>query len=354
MNRKDYTIVLEIIPTAPLTHGAGTQGNEQVLHTREVVVQTENGLWDRIEIPAISGASLKSTLREWAVRRALDACGVKDGTVSKDALRLLVKGGRNDKGCSTLSLDQARRLRRLFPLLAVFGSMDGGLPIRGQVYCSDVLPYCESLVAEGLVTRCVTPLEVEVDGETITPDMKIDVYPDTAPIPDHLTRTRIQNYRHDLTSGTLVPKLRGTTVAIIEDRRVENADKRGAKKRDRREANESMPYSAQAIAPGTPMVATIRLQGATDVEFSCLAHAIADWIRSGAHLGGGTARGHGSCRVKVAGALRYSPQSGEVGAEPGTTIELSEHPGNVIVETYSAHLAEVAEEVRQYVTESTR
>lgn len=355
--RQDYTIVLEITPTAPLQHGAGNEGNEQVLHTREYLVQGEDG-WERIDVPAVSGSALKATLREHAVHRALDGAGVEDGAVSKDALRLLLKGGRNDRGRNTLPLEEARRIRTLFPLLAVFGSMDGGLPIRGQVQCSDVTVWCAELVAEGLLPRVVTPMEVSVDGETITADMGIDIYPGEEPVPVHLAWTRTQNYRHDMRSSTMMPKLAMADQQAIEDARERvggtKAAGKPAKATERRDANESMPYSAQCIAPGTPMVAMVRLHGATEVEFACLAHAIADWIRSGANLGGGSARGHGACRVRVAGALRYSPAPGHVGTEPGESIALGETPGARLASVYAEHVAEHAESVRAYCARTTR
>lgn len=350
--RRSYTIVLEITPTAPLTHGAGNEGNEQVLATREVNVEGPDGEWERIEIPHVSGAALKATLREWAVRDALERAGVADGSVSRDALRLLAKGGKNDGGGASLSLDELRRLRDLFPLLAVFGSFDGGAPNQGQIKCSDVMPYTEALVAAGLIPQRVTPLEVAVEGEIVQGTGEaIDVYPGRSPIPAHMVRTVVTNYRHDMMGGPMTHYLQGTTVAAIEEAREGRAG-RPARKEERREANESMPHSAQAIAPGTPMVAIIRLQGATDVEFAALGVAITRWIASGGHLGGASTKGHGTCRVRVAGALRHAPPLGDVGAEAGSAIEVG--GTGAMAAAYDTHIRERAEAIRSYVAESTR
>lgn len=353
--RQSYTVVLEITPTAPLQHGAGTEGNEQVLMTREYLIESEDlGGWERIEVPAVSGASLKATLREHAARHYLHACGVEDGAVSKGALRLLLKGGRNDKGTSSLSLDQTRELDRLFPLLAVFGHMDRGAPRRGSIQVSDVLPWCSDLFDAGLVPRTIRPMEVTVEGETITADMGVDVWEGTTPIPLHLTRTRTQNYRHDMRSGGMLHLLQGADRKQLEDAVEARSAKKAPTKEERREANESMPYSAQCIAPGVPMVATIRLHQASEVEWACLAHAVAAWIRSGGHLGGGSARGHGACRVRVAGAIRYSPAPGEQAVDPGTAISISPDPAEALAGVYAEHIAAQAEAVRAYVAESTR
>ncbi len=352
MSRKNYTIVLEITPTAPLTHGAGTDGNEQVLMTREVLLPNPDAPegWERVDVPAVSGAAMKATLREWAVRDALERASVADGTVSRDALRLLLKGGKNDAGGATVSLEEARRLRDLFPLLAVFGSMDGGLPIRGSISVSDVLPWSTDLVVAGILPRRVTPLQVAVDGALVTDGAGIEVHAGKDPVPGHLLRTTVTNYRHDMQSGGLTHLLQGQQQAQIEEAREARAG-RSAKKTERREANESMPHSAQAIAPGVPMVCIIRLQAASDVEFAALGVAITRWIASGAHLGGGSTKGHGTCAVRVAGALRYSPPSGDAAADPGTAIDVAAGDLGAL---YEAHIRERAERIRAYVAESTR
>jgi CRISPR type IV-associated protein Csf2 len=354
MSRKNYTIVLEITPTAPLTHGAGNEGNEQVLATREYNVTNADGEWERIEVPHVSGSALKATLREWAVRDALERAGVADGTVSRDALRLLLKGGKNDGGGASLSLDELRKLRDLFPLLAVFGSFDGGAPNRGAILCSDVLPWTDELVAADLVPRRVTPLEVLVEGERVDGPPAIDVFPGMQPFPAHMVRTVVTNYRHDMGASGVTHYLQGAQVAQIEDAREARKAAGGkARKEQRREANESMPHSAQAIAPGTPMVAVIRLQSATEVEFEALGVALTRWITSGGHLGGASTKGHGACRVRVAGALRYAPPVGDQPADPGTALEL-DGGQRMLGTAYDAHVRARAEQIRTYVAEATR
>lgn len=354
--RKSYTIVLEISPTAPLTHGSGTEGNEQILATCEMLVPDGHGGMEREEIPFVSGAALKATLREHAVRDAMERAGVVEGSVSRDALRLLLKGGKNDSGGASVSIEEARRLRDLFPLLAVFGSMDGGLPIRAQVSCSHVLPYCAEAVAAGAVPTKIRPLEVWLEGSpTGDGAAEIAVWPGLNPIPAAMCRTTTQNYRHDLLGSALAPMIATAETAAIEDKRGALFAAKAPKKEARREANESMPHSAQAIAAGTPMVATIRLQGATEVEFATLAVAISRWVASGGHLGGGATKGHGACRVRIAGAIRYAPPAGEAPAEPGTAIDVltngQQHP---LAALYSAHVRERAEQIRAYCAESTR
>lgn len=355
--RNSYTLVLEIKTTSPLTHGSGNEGNEQVLHTREVLVNDPDEGWLRERIPCVSGAALKATLREFAVRDALERAGVPDGGVSKDALRLLAKGGKNDRGGQSVSLEAARELRDLFPLLSVFGSMDGGLPLRGRIQVSEVMPFCDAAVDAGVVPRKVTRLSVaDLDAELTVDGEEIPVWAGTEPVPLHLTRTKVQYYRHDMLSGPHTHLLQAAAVAEIEDKRAARKGTSAAKE-VRREANESMPYSMQAIAPGVPMVATIRLADATEAEFGCLVTALARWVGAGAVLGGAATKGHGRCQVRVAGALRYSPATGDVAADPGSMLEIhvgSEDRALQNAQAYDAHIRERAEDIRAYVAESTR
>jgi len=356
MTRSDYTFVLEIVPTAPLTHGQGSEGNTQILMTRQVVIEVD-GKWQRLEIPAVSGAAFKATLREAAVEDQFERIGVQEGAVSKDALRLLLKGGKNDSGGQTVPLAEARKLRDLFPALSVFGSMDAGLPLPGRIQVSDVMPWCEETVNAGLAPREIRPVHVDIEGEANECPAIATLFDGQQPIPLYLTRTEVTNYRHDMQSSPLLRMLEGPVQQAIEDRGAVVKAKRiaGEKPRatERRDANESMPHSAQAIAPGTPLFAVIRLRGATDVEVGCLLQALARWMQTGAHLGGGATKGHGACSVKIIAPLRHR-RSG-LGAADSTAIEL---PGvgtpGAMVNGYAAHVADRADAAKAFLSVATR
>ncbi len=320
--RHDYTIVLELTPTAPLTHGAGNLGNEQQLMRREFAVQDpETGEWETRALPAVSGAALKAQLREAAVLDAFGSLGVPEGSVSLDALRLLLKGGKTASGGASVGLEEMRRMGELFPLLAVFGSMDGGTARPARVAVSDVLPYCETLVEAGIVPRIVRPLRSLGEDDTEEGTAGIVVHGDTAPIPDHLIETIVQYYAHDLRGGKTGQRyLQGAATKRLEDQREAVSAKRRAgksvRKEERREASESMPHAHQAIRSGVPLVAVVRLHGATEIELLCLARAITRWIAAGGRLGGAATKGHGACSVRVAGALRHRPEPGQLSTLP--------------------------------------
>jgi hypothetical protein len=332
MPRHSYTIILEITPTAPLTHGAGNAGNEQLLHTTERLLCVD-GVWQRLEVPTVSGAALRATLREHAVSYYLEALGVPHGSVHRDALRLLLKGGKVSGGSQTVSLDDARRLRVLVPPLSVWGSMDGTLPVRGRLSVSEVAPYAEELGEPQAAAREMAP----------------GLHAARPPVPLAMAWGRpVTYYRHDLTTSPAAVYLEGPAAAQIEQARTDLATAdRPAKKEARREANESMPHSYQCITAGTPMVAVLRLSDVDEVEFACLGLAIARWIAHGGHLGGAAAKGHGACTVRVARAVRIESH-GPVpvrleGADLPARVE--DAPGvEAVRDGYHAHLEAVRAE----------
>jgi hypothetical protein len=329
--RHAYEFQILVTPTQPLSHGQGTEGNVQVLRRtqRNVCI---GGEWMSLEVPAISGSAFKAVLREAAVDYYLTALGVPEGSLSRDGLRLLLKGGKVGPAGQSTPHEETRRLRRLFPPLAVFGFMDGAITSPGLLQSCELVPYTVELVEAGFF-RSFTRLELP-------------------PIPDALTSAEVTYYRHDQSTSLLSRYLPGETRAAIEDARSAQSGKI-ARKEDRRSANESMPHSFEVIPAGTPLLGTLRLSAANDVELACLTLAIASWRTRGAHLGGGRGKGHGICDVQMVRAVRLGVGVGPVpvGLDATLPVETCEvDPGQQVVAEYAAHLASVSEEAIQVLT----
>ena len=342
--RANYTLGLEIVPTAPLTHGMGNDGNRQVLRRQEYRVpvvdpETLKVTYEDVDVPCVSGAAFKATLRESALWHMIDVLGLRDEPMSMDTLRLLLKGGKTDSSGSSLSLDRHRGLRRIFPMLAVFGWMDDGLSGTAEGHFSDVRPYCRELLDAGLIPETLEPLHVGAlpAGEPI----RMCSLP---PIALAQIITDRQYYAHDLRSGHGAKLLDASERKAIEDQQAEQK-RQHLPAEQRRAVNESMPHAYEAIAPGVPMVAEIRLLDATEVEWDCLRWAIFRWIATGAHLGGGATKGHGACRVRISGALTYAPGGASVFAQPGAELT-SERAGQAYVD----HLRSVEPEIRAHLS----
>lgn len=336
MTRHSYTMVLEITPSAALTHGQGTNGNEQELHRRTFNVYDEaRGKWVREDIPCVSGAALKSTLREHAGMLFLELAGISE--LSRDGLRLLFKGGRLTGSSASAKLEEARRLRDLLPPLSVFGAMDGAMVMRGRASVSCVMPYTETVVRHGFIDTAGIETASLHSGAPALPDHMVE-----SPRP-------VTYYRHDMKTAPYAALLPAAERKAIEDAAAARKGK-AATKTERREANESMPHAFQAIAPGTPMVATVRLTDATETEAACMMLAVTRWISSGGHLGGAKSKGHGACRVRVARVVRTRAGEGPVpvataDAEALVAVEEVDHSAGAIAERYAAHVREHATDI---------
>jgi hypothetical protein len=349
--RCHHTFVLEITTVQPLTTGMGTDGNEQLLRTLRFPcyfppTEDGEGEWITMDVPHVSGQAFKATLREHAFLVMAEALGLEAGSVSRDGLRLILKGGKNDKGETSVSLDDLRNLRALLPILDIFGALDQGqaMPASGQF--SDVRPWCESLARAGLIPAS----GVAFDGGVV------EVFPGLPPIPDHMLRSRVEQFRHDLSQTHISHQLMTDQdkTLLIEGRAERKASAKPAKKEERRAVNESMPYTLQAIPPNVPMVALIRLVDATPVAAALLAAATEHWIRTGAHLGSGKSVGRGACRVRVAGSFAVDAQSGVVQV-PGSEAALVNTGDDSPYKTaLKAHFSERAAEIREVLARVVR
>lgn len=327
MTRHAYEFQILVTPTQPLSHGQGTEGNVQVLRRTQRNVCL-GGEWVSLEVPAVSGSAFKAVLREAAVDYYLDALGVAEGSLSRDGLRLLLKGGKVGPGGQSTPHEETRRLRRLFPPLAVFGFMDGAITSPGLLQSCELVPYTVELKEAGFF------------GDFSRLDLP--------PIPEALTSAEVTYYRHDQAVSHLARYLPGETRAAIEDKRSARSGK-VATKEERREANESMPHTFEVIPAGTPLIGTLRLAPCNEVELACFTLAVASWRARGAHLGGGRGKGHGVCSVQMVRALRLGAGVGPVpvNAEatlPVETFDASGTPEDVVAR-YLEHIAAVRDEV---------
>lgn len=323
--RNSYIFTILVTPTQPLTHGAGNDGNTQILRRTQRNVQVGDE-WVQLDVPAVSGSALKATLREHAVEHYLEVLGVPEGSLSRDALRLLLKGGKVGTQGQSIQHDQIRQMRRLFPPLAVFGFMDGALTAPGLLQSCELVPYTRDLVAAGFFEDLPIP---------------------HASIPDELTTTEVTYYRHDsAASRTGSRYLTAGDRRQIEDAQASRAGK-VAGKEQRRDANESMPHTFEAITAGTPLVGTLRLTGASDIDLACFALAVARWRQHGAHLGGGRGKGHGACMVKMLSATRLTG-AGPVPIETDVTLPTVQVPieaqQDEFVSSYAQYVAGVRDE----------
>lgn len=327
-----YVFQLTATTLTPLAHGETSEGNEQVLR-REPLLAWDEGLDDYREllVPLVSGAALKATLREHAVHRYLATLGVE--RLGRDRLRLLLKGGRYERGdTGGVNASEQWELRQNCPLLGVFGSMDRGTPNRGCVQVHGLRAWVREAVEAGM-----QPAHI-VDGDGTRPLFADGRGPIRLADATHVE----QRFRHDLSLSSMAARLEladGEAAAARQEAvaaRREEGGRVGA--RERRRANESMPYTTETISAGVPMLGEIRLENATLPELWTFQLALRDWILSGARLGGIAREGFGRLAVQVRGAWQLELQPAFT-LPPGA-VAVDAAPDVQVEGMLAAHLAE--------------
>lgn len=192
-----------------------------------------------VEVPAISGNSLRGQLRRIAARQMLDR--LKLERVPTKVYHLLFSGGAISKGETSSShrVADIRALRELVPMIGLFGGAWHAEIMPGCLSVDWIWPVCEATIQ-------ITGIESPVSVRELVDDL-FYTRCDDSPIPDD-------------------------------------------------EVSSQMIYECEAIVPGVVLCGALSLTRATEVESGCLAIAFAEWLAY-PRLGGQSSRGHGRLEV---------------------------------------------------------
>lgn len=140
MQQNSHAGTLRYVAVAidPIHHGAGTEGNTQLLRTQDIMLP--DGTPARV--PFISGNSFKHLIREGGARFCLDAMAIRAGTLTKEAVDLLFSGGALTKSGSNVNIERARQIADLFPLLSVCGYASGNFMQQSKLLVSHMHLVC--------------------------------------------------------------------------------------------------------------------------------------------------------------------------------------------------------------------
>lgn len=250
---------------SPITHGAGTSGNEQII--KREPVNTPLGI--RL-VPTISGNSMRHRMvREPLAKFLISEWGLA-GKLTKEQVRFLFNGGAlgSDHGSS---LSRIAEVDRLIPMFALLG---GSLPdtiVRGRVQFGMAWLVCEETLS---LIECDTPPEwwpiiaPEFEGQPVRQFAACNA--------EHFVG-RGQYYRHDaarskpyLIEGGEIPE----DVAM-------------------------MPHAGEIVVSGSEFYCRLNIDRPSDRDLGALLFALSEWQDSGATLGGQAARGHGRFHASI-------------------------------------------------------
>jgi hypothetical protein len=143
----DYTGVLTL--RSPVHHGGEDKtGNDRYVRT---IVYMLDG--KQVEVPIISGNSIRHTLRDWLAQDLLDAIGYQQEDEKKFAKvwHCLTGGGtletKNEKDAGIIDLKLKAKIRAMLPVFALFGGTMGNQSFEGKIDVGFAIPIVQELAA---------------------------------------------------------------------------------------------------------------------------------------------------------------------------------------------------------------
>lgn len=245
--RLDYTAML----VSPVHHGGNEKtGNYAALRRMTFLLPNEQTM----EIPYVDGNAIRGRLRRLGARDLLDRLGYEPKT---DILyHMLMSGGALEDaggGSGKVNVELNKRIRRLLPLISLFGTSYLNQALSGKMCVSHLLPYCKELVEGGFVPEL----------PSVRPRSIYEMLPWT-----HNTRR--------------------------DDREVAS------------ENVQQMIFEYEVLLPGALMVGDFILRYPNELEVSAFAHLLSLWMEFPT-VGAREAQGHGRLRLYFQDKL---PQDG--------------------------------------------
>ncbi len=236
----------EYVAKSPISHGSDEDfGMEQKFRTIEMSSEGEN-----IEIPVVSGNSLRGILRDLLAKHLLDFLDIEVGDKLSYAL---YSGGtlERGKGKAKIKRRTIEKVRENLPMISLLGTALGSQLISGKLNMGMLVP----------ISRETEPF-------------------------------------------TGVESERSIFEFLDETFYTRKDDIEGEKERDEDEQAQQMRYRVEILIPGTKFYHWMDLENSDEIEKSCLFKSF-DLFSESPHIGGMKAKGHG----KV--GYDYSPKLGD-------------------------------------------
>ena len=266
------TYILEGTVTAlsSITHNGGERNGITTQLRREKVVQP-NG--KPTEVPVISGNSVRGILRDMGMYQMLRMLGygVNEETGEVKGLPLqsfyfLFSGGALvSTGDGGLDVKHYREMRKLIPLIGLFGGAAGNTIMPGKLKVGKLIPICRE-------TKHLIPTRfVENEPESVW----------------ELCQTEMYTRRDDAKNDRLLP--------VLEQKQLEAGTDTP---KEAKAAPQHMMYNIETLAAGTTFYWKLTLEDVTDVEFEAFLSTLLEFSKN-PHIGGKSGTGHGEIAIHI-------------------------------------------------------
>lgn len=239
-----------------LSHIGDSFGNQSLLR-REKIVQSDLSVED---VVVYSGNALRGQLRDCGTLYFMDKLGIDK--LSFEGFYLMFSGGALTLTGRSVDLGLARQMRKLIPLLAVFGGAVGNQIMEGKLVVGKLYPMCAECkrqIPEKYHQQMKTSYRLWLQEEEFS-------------------------RKDDMKSETLLPLVDPGSIPEKSN-------------------PQQMRYSLETIAAGSQFYSEILLMGCSDVEVGGFLSTLSEFSKYPS-LGGRRGTGHGLCemdyeRVKV-------------------------------------------------------
>lgn len=297
----------------PISHAQETFGNTQTI-MRSVVIQPDGS---RVNVPIITGDTMRHGLRESAAWLLLEAAGIAENKLTEAALRLLFAGGMvTGSSGSGVSLDAYRRLVELIPPLALLGGCASNRVLPGRLAVDQAVLVCTETV------QFMPPWVREYIGETRV----------------NSCRAHVENVQRVRMDPTLDPGKRGLLLeserAVVEGRLLssEEASTAGDAKAAQETKSSMMPFTYERVAQGSLFFWGITVTSFSDLDMDTFTAMVGTFLRR-AIVGGKKGTGHGLLKPVKAQDVRLANFT-----ERSESLEIE--PAKRVGDLFRAHVAE--------------
>lgn len=319
-----YEFILEAIE--PIAHHSETIGNEAIV-MRESVRQPDGTF---VDVPIITGDTLRHGLREVGAYAYLDAAGkLDDPQLTEGALRLLFNGGMmTGKGSSgVINLDTYRRMSTLLPLLPLLGGCTDQRIVPGNVEVNRALVICEETWPRLLrqapwLADAMKHLgeSVGVAAEHIDEEQRVRMDPTLVPAKRLLMSSDAQ--------VSVNKRLGSSEKAHTENDAIEARDSKSS----------MMPRRFEVVKTGTLFHWAVTARVYSPLERDTW-NLMVGLFLANARVGGKRGTGHGTIRARHAVNVNLRPFAPETSALVPT--DASGNIGKMFREHVAAHAAEI-------------
>lgn len=133
-----YPIQLTLLSS--LVHTEETNSNIANLFKEKILVG------DTIyEVPALHGNSIRGTFRDLLANHLLETIEIEPRSLSTSIFHTLFSGGSLEKSEGIIDIEKKREIRRLLPMLSIFGSAMGNEMLEGKLKVTSAFPRCKEL-----------------------------------------------------------------------------------------------------------------------------------------------------------------------------------------------------------------